>query len=263
MRSRAAGRHEQAEGLCGGVEVELGGDDLEELGHAGLGVLEELGPRAARREVDLGALASDLEDQLGGLRVDVGPRVVHPPANGLRALLRDADAALLHVLDAEDDFLAAALLVEADVVGDEALLQPLEVKVSRVPQQLLAVDVVANMDGISAQQLDQLGESIGAAVRNRGREDGRRTDEALALEAREEVVAAGEEGGKAEGEEVGRVARVFEDVAGDLELAVADGDEDAFFVELRDELGYCNRINQSVFQLVNWTCLVDGAFIQL
>ena len=61
-------------------------------------------------------------------------------------------------------------------------------------------------------------------------------EETLATKAREEVVWFGEEAGEAEGKVVWGIAGVFEDVAGDLELAITDGDEDVLFVELRDEL---------------------------
>lgn len=48
----------------------------------------------------------------------------------------------------------------------------------------------------------------------------------------------GEEDAEAEREVVWRVARVGEDIAGNLELAVADGDEDAFLVKLGHEFRY-------------------------
>lgn len=123
---------------------------------------------------------------------------------------------------------------------NQALLQPLEVEIPRILQQLLSMHLVAYMDGVSSEELDQIRKGVGAAVRDGGREDGGRTDEALALEAGEEVVGAGEEGGEAEGEEVGGVAGVAEDVAGDLEFAMADGDENALLVELRNEFRYCS-----------------------
>jgi hypothetical protein len=99
------------------------------------------------------------------------------------------------------------------------------------------VHFVADVQGVSSQQAEEVGECVGVAVGYRGRENGRGPDEALAIEAGEQVVRAGEEECVSEGEVVWGVARVGEDVARDLELAVADGDEDALLVELGYELG--------------------------
>lgn len=82
--------------------------------------------------------------------------------------------------------------------------------------------------------------------------------EALAVEPGEQVIRAREEEGEAEGKVVGRVARVGEQVAGDLELAVADGDEDALLVELRDELGDLIRKKASVFWIFFFSCFRKG-----
>ena len=122
---------------------------------------------------------------------------------------------------------------------DEPLLEALEVEIPAVPQQLRAVHLAADGDGIAAQQVQQLGEDVRAAALDRGREDGRRAQQAVAVEAREEVAGGGEEGGEAEGEVVGRVARVREEVARDAELAAADRRKDGFLVELGDEFGDC------------------------
>ena len=83
--------------------------------------------------------------------------------------------------------------------------------------------------------MQQLGKHGRAAALDRGRDDGGRAQQVLAVESREEVAAGGgEERGEAEGEEVGRVARVREEVARDAELGPADRREDGFFVELGD-----------------------------
>lgn len=111
-------------------------------------------------------------------------------------------------------------------MGDELLLEALEVEVSAVAEKLGAVALVADGDGVAAEEVQDLGEGVGGAVCDGGGQDGGRAEEAFTVEAREEVLWVREEDGKAEGEEVGGVARVCEDVAGDLELAVADGDED-------------------------------------
>lgn len=94
--------------------------------------------------------------------------------------------------------------------------------------------------------MEDLGKDVRAAALDGGGKDGGGPEEPLAVESGEEVARRGEEGGEAEGEEVGRVARVGEEVARDAELAPADGREDWFFVELRDEFGDC--ITRSVKQ---------------
>lgn len=154
-------------------------------------------------------------------------------------VLEDADAALLDVLQAESDFVVAADRVVRYGVREELLLQAFKVEVSGVAEEFAPVRLVADVDGIPAQQAQEVGKGVGVAVRHRGRQDGRRPDETLAVEAGEEVVWAGEEEGEAEGEVVWRVARVGKEVARDLEFSVPDGDEDAFFVKLRYELGDC------------------------
>lgn len=245
LAPRPAGGHEQAEGLRCVREVKLRRHDLEQPRDPGARVAEELGPREpallGRGEVDAGALAADLEDELGGAVVDVGAGVADPSGGRLggRGLEGDADAALEDVLEAEGDLVALAVLVVADVVGDDLLLEALEVEVAAVAEELLAVRLASDRDGVAAEEVDELGEDVGGAVRDGWREDGGGPDEALAVEAGEEVLGVGEEDGEAEGEEVGCVAGVGEDVAGDLELAVADGDEDGLLVELGDELRYC------------------------
>jgi hypothetical protein len=149
----------------------------------------------------------------------------------------DTDATLLYILQPQDNLVDEAQGVEADGMGDELLLYPLEVEISSVAEEFLAMVFVADIDGIPAQQPKQLSKGVGVAIRHRRREDGWRAYQPLAVEAGEEVVWLREEEGEAEGEVVGRVGRVVEDVARDLEFAMADGHEDALLVELRDELG--------------------------
>ena len=241
LAAGAALGHEKPQGLGGGGKVELGGDDLEEAGDAGARLVEELGADGARARAELQASAfvADLEDELGGARVDVGARVRDPAGEGVRGggLGADGDAALEEVAEAKSDLVAPAGLVVGDGVGDETLLEALEVEVAAVLEELGAVGLGADGDGVAAEELKDLGKGVGAAVGDRGGDDGGRAEEALAVETGEEVVGAGEEDGEAEGEEVGRVARAGEDVARDLELAVADGGEDGFLVELGYQLG--------------------------
>lgn len=184
-------------------------------------------------------LVADLEDELGRARVDVGARVGDPAGKGVGGggFRGDGDAAFEEVAEAEGDLVAAAGLVVGQGVGDEALLEAFEVEVAAVLQELGAVGLGADGDGVAAEKLEDLGKGVGAAVGDRGGDDGGRAEEALAVEAGEEVVGAGEEDGEAEGEEVGRVARAGEEVARDLELAVADRGEDGFLVELGDQPG--------------------------
>lgn len=115
-------------------------------------------------------------------------------------------------------------------MGDETLLKTLEVEVARIAQEFLAVRLVANVDRVALEELEQLGENLCAAVWYRGWENGGWADEAFALETWEQVLWVGEEDGETEGEIVGRVTRVVEDAAGDLKLAVAYGDEYALVV---------------------------------
>lgn len=126
-------------------------------------------------------------------------------------------------------------------MGNELLLYPFEVEISSVTKEFLAVVFVANIDRIPAQQPQQLGKGVSVAIRHRRREDRRRAYQAFAVETGEEVVWLREEEGKAEREVVWGVGRVVENVARDLEFAMADGHEDALLVELRDELGDCVR----------------------
>lgn len=230
--------HEQAQRLGRRREIEFRGDDLEEARDAGLRIPEELGAGVRLwGEVNPGSLASDLEDQHGGVVVDKGPRVVDPTGDSIVRVAGDANAALLDALEAEGDLGALAGLVEGYAVGDESLLEALEVEVAGVAEELCAVVLVADGDGVAPEETEDLCKGVGAAVGDGAGDDGGWADESIAVEAGEEVVGAGEESGEAEGEEVGGVARVGEEVAGDLEFAVADGDEYALLVEAGDELG--------------------------
>lgn len=72
--------------------------------------------------------------------------------------------------------------------------------------------------------MQQLSKNISRPRRHGGGDDGGRAQEPGLVEPREDLVARGEEVAKAEGEEVGRVARRGEDVARDAEGSVADAD---------------------------------------
>lgn len=122
--------------------------------------------------------------------------------------------------------------VEADVVGDELLLEPAQMEVAAVAQEFGAMGFIADVKGIAAQEVEDICEDVARSIGDAGRNDGRGTQEADALEAGEGLVRGGEEGAEAEGEEVGGVARSGEDVAGDLEVAVSDLDADFGFEEL-------------------------------
>lgn len=199
LAAGAAAGHEQAQRLRRGRQVQLGGDDLEELGDAGADLPEELGAHRAR--VDPRVLAADLEDKLVRRVVDERPRVVHPArGDGGRVdavvihhgrrdrVRRERDARLEQVLDAQQDLAALPRLVEADVVRDEALLEAFEVEVAAVAQQARAVLLVAHVHGVALEQVDEVGEDVGGPVRHGRRLDGRRPDQALALEPREDLL---------------------------------------------------------------------------
>jgi hypothetical protein len=81
---------------------------------------------------------------------------------------------------------------------NQLLLNPLKVKIPTIPQQLGPVLVVADMHRIPPQQMQQLRKHLRAAAFHGGRDDGRRAEQALAVETGEEVAAGGgEEGGEA------------------------------------------------------------------
>lgn len=73
------------------------------------------------------------------------------------------------------------------MVGNELLLEALKVEVAAVAEEGLAVRLIADIDGVAAQEVEEVGEEIGGAVGDAGRLDGGWSDEAVAVEAREEI----------------------------------------------------------------------------
>lgn len=124
---------------------------------------------------------------------------------------------------------------------NQSLLKPLEIEIPTVAKQLGAMALVADVQRIPAEQMQQLGERLRTPPRDTRREYTRGPDQTLPLQSREQVRIGGtrvrEKEGEAEGKEVGRVARVGEEVPRNLELAMADGHEQGFLVELGDEFG--------------------------
>jgi hypothetical protein len=78
--------------------------------------------------------------------------------------------------------------------------------------------------------VQDLGECVGTSVWDCGRDDRWGTQQTFPVQAGEYFGRCAEEDGEAEGEVVGAVARVGEELAGDLEVALPNGDEDTFFV---------------------------------
>jgi len=216
-------------------EIHLVCDDLEELADARFREAVELGAHAA--EIELRGFVCDLENQLVAFFVDEGACVVHPPRQGGGGFLDEGDARLADIVEADDDLGGVALGVVADVVGDEFLLQAFEVEVAAVAQELGAVVVVADGQGVAAQEVEELGEDAGAAVGDGGGADGRGAEEADGVEAGEDVGGGVEEGGETEGEVVGGIADAGEDVARDLEVFAADLDDGFGVEELGNEAG--------------------------
>lgn len=169
--------------------------------------------------------------------VNEGARVVHPSRQGGGGVLDEGDARLADVVEADDDLGGVALGVVADVVGDEFLLQAFEVEVAAVAEELGAVVVVADGEGVAAQEVEELGEDTGAAVGDGGGADGRGAEEAEGVEAGENVGGSVEEGGETEGEVVGGIADAGEDVARDVEVFAADLDDGFGVEELGNEAG--------------------------
>jgi hypothetical protein len=81
---------------------------------------------------------------------------------------RDADAALLHILQPQHNLVDLAQGVVADGVGNKLLFNAFEVEISSVSKELLAMSLVPDADGIATQQAQQLGKGIGVAIRHRG-----------------------------------------------------------------------------------------------
>jgi hypothetical protein len=217
-------------------EIHLIGHDLEELADARFREAEEVCAHAA--EVELRGFVCDLEDEFVAFFVDEGACVVHPSRHGGGNFLDEGDARLADVVEADNDLGCVALGVVADVVGDEFLLQAFEVEVAAVAEELGAVVVVADGEGVAAQEVEELGEDAGAAVGDGGGADGRGAEEAEGVEAGEDVGGGVEEGGEAEGEVVGGIADAGEDVARDLEVFAADLNDGFGVEELGDEAGY-------------------------
>lgn len=149
----------------------------------------------------------------------------------------NADAGLADVFDAEDDFVAVAERIEGDIVADKVLLEAFEVKISTISQKLSAMIRVSYMDWVAAQEVYEFGEGVSGAVGYGRGCDGWWTEHVLAIQAREDFSRFREEDAEAEGEVVWAVSRVGEEVAGDLEVAAADGDVDVFFIELGHKAG--------------------------
>ncbi len=82
--------------------------------------------------------------------------------------------------------------------------------------------------------MQELGEDVGGSGGDGWWSDGGRAEQACAVEAREDLFTGAEEYAEAEGEEVWGVAGRGEDVMGNLEVAVANLDEDF----RGEELGY-------------------------
>jgi hypothetical protein len=89
------------------------------------------------------------------------------------------------------------------------------------------------VEGIAAEDKEEVCEDVAGAMGHAGGYYGGRAEQAGAIEAREDLAGGGEEGGEAEGEEVWRVAGAGEDVAGNLEVAGTDLDEDVGLEDLR------------------------------
>lgn len=85
---------------------------------------------------------------------------------------------------------------------DEFLLEALQMEVFTVAQQLLAVFLVANVNRVTTEEVEDLGKDVGGAARDLWGEDRGWAEEALAGESGEYLAGGGEKDGKAEGEVV-------------------------------------------------------------
>lgn len=186
-------------------------NDLKQSGNALVCGSRELS--AAAPPVDFRLLAANLDDELALRVVGKRARVADPastrfPREPLRsaAVRHECDTGGFDVLEADNNFLTVTLLVPGDFVRDEFLLEALQMKVFAVAQQLLAVLLVADMDGVTAKEMEELGENVGGAAGNLGREDGGRAEKALTGQSGEDLAGGGEEYGEAEGEVIRRVA---------------------------------------------------------
>lgn len=183
------------------------------------------------RKVNPRRISTNLEDQVRGILVHERTCIKDDAAFHSASIWkrREPDTGWPDVLDPDEDFGALRERVEADLVRNEFLLQAAEVEVSTIAQELFSVILVADLQRVSAQEVQELGEDVCGSIWDAGRGDGWRAEEAVAIEAREYLRRGCEKGAEAEGEEVGAVAWTREDIAGDLEVAVADLDEDLGF----------------------------------
>lgn len=107
-----------------------------------------------------------------------------------------------------------------------------------VPQQLLSMFFIPNVDWVASQKVENLDKHFGRAVgdfRGKNRGGAKKT---FAVQARENFSWVGKEDGKAECEVVGRIARRLKEVPRKLEVTAADGNVDFGFEKLGNELGH-------------------------
>src|SRR5690606_23117062 len=100
---------------------------------------------------------------------------------GRGRLAGDRDAALEDVAQPQHDLAPPPGLIERQGMRDEPLLQAFEVEVSAVPQQLGAMLLAPDLDGVASQQVQQFGKYLRAATLDRRRHDGRWAKESLAI----------------------------------------------------------------------------------
>lgn len=167
----------------------------------------------------------------GGVRRRRAVAVVQDIADELNPRLAD-------VFQPDDNLRPVPFGVVADVMRNQLLLEAPEVEVPTVAEQLRPVLLVLDMQRIAAEKVQQLRKHLPGPVRYAGRDNRRWPQEALAIQPRENLGWGREKDGRAQGEEIRRVARPGEDVPGDLEMPVADLDEDLGFKELRYESWY-------------------------
>ena len=136
----------------------------------------------------------------------------------------EGDTGLADVFEADHDLGLLAGVVVGDVVGDELLLEALEMEVASVTQEGGAMLIVADVDGVALENLKQLGEDVGTSVENSRRVDLRGSQESALVEAWKDLVRSGKEDGKAKGKIVGVITRGVEYVARYSEMAIADLD---------------------------------------
>ena len=225
--------HHQPQRLIRG-QIHLIRHDLKQARYPGFDLAEKLSAHAAK--IDLRTFVANLDDEFVAGFVGEGAGIVDPAAER-RAVGREGsadkgDAGLFEIFDTEDDFRGVALGVVADVMEDEFLLEPAEVVVAGITDEVGAVVFVADMDGVATEHVEKVGEDVGGMVGDVCWFDRRWTEEAVAVEAGEDFARVGKEGGEVEGEVIWLVAWAREDVALDLEVSTANLDEDFGFEEL-------------------------------